>query len=201
MLRRFYLKHGYADFRVVSAVAELSPDKKSFVLTYVLDEGPRYQVADIRIVSEIKDVNTEELKEVLLLEAGDTYNAEKRKNRFMKLPKSLVRKVLLLSTLIPSWKEMSRTAPWYLLSGLRKGRAFLLTRLTSAAIPALMTTLSAASSELTRAMPLMPRKSELPAVMWRIWTISARLIFRLCRAMTATRLTLMSRFRKIHRLL
>ena len=36
LLRRFYFKRGYADFRVVSAVAELSPDKKSFVLTFVL---------------------------------------------------------------------------------------------------------------------------------------------------------------------
>ena len=92
MLRRFYLKHGYADFRVVSAVAELSPDKKSFVLTYVLDEGPRYQVADIRIVSEIKDVNTEELKEVLLLEAGDTYNAEKAEKSVYEITEELGKK-------------------------------------------------------------------------------------------------------------
>lgn len=92
MLRRFYLKHGYADFRVVSAVAELSPDKKSFVLTYVLDEGPRYQVTDIRIVSEIKDVNTEELKEVLLLEAGDTYNAEKAEKSVYEITEELGKK-------------------------------------------------------------------------------------------------------------
>lgn len=92
MLRRFYLKHGYADFRVVSAVAELSPDKKSFVLTYVLDEGPRYRVADIRIVSEIKDVNTEELKEVLLLEAGDTYNAEKAEKSVYEITEELGKK-------------------------------------------------------------------------------------------------------------
>lgn len=92
MLRRFYLKHGYADFRVVSAVAELSPDKKSFVLTYVLDEGPRYQVADIRIVSEIKDVNTEELKEVLLLEADDTYNAEKAEKSVYEITEELGKK-------------------------------------------------------------------------------------------------------------
>ena len=41
LLRRFYNNHGYADFRVSTAVAELSSDKKSFVLTYVIDEGPR----------------------------------------------------------------------------------------------------------------------------------------------------------------
>ena len=38
-LRQFYLTEGYADFRVVSAVAELTPDKKDFILTYVVEEG------------------------------------------------------------------------------------------------------------------------------------------------------------------
>ncbi len=38
-LRQFYLTNGYADFRVVSAVAELTPDKKDFIITYVVEEG------------------------------------------------------------------------------------------------------------------------------------------------------------------
>ncbi|MGN0914377.1 MAG: outer membrane protein assembly factor BamA [Alphaproteobacteria bacterium] len=76
LLRRFYLKHGYADFRVVSAVAELSPDKKSFVLTYVLDEGKRYKIKDIVINSEISDVNVEPMYEEVLFEKGDWYNAD-----------------------------------------------------------------------------------------------------------------------------
>ncbi len=74
LLRRFYFKRGYADFRVVSAVAELSPDSKSFVLTYVLDEGKRYKVKDISITSEIKDVNPDDFKEYLKIESGDWYN-------------------------------------------------------------------------------------------------------------------------------
>ena len=43
-LRQFYLTQGYADFRVVSAVAELTPDKKDFIITYVVEEGPALQV-------------------------------------------------------------------------------------------------------------------------------------------------------------
>ena len=42
-LRQFYLTNGYADFRVVSAVAELTPDRKDFIVTYVVDEGERYK--------------------------------------------------------------------------------------------------------------------------------------------------------------
>jgi len=75
LLRRFYLKRGYADFRVVSAVAELSADKKSFVVTYVLDEGNRYKVRSTDVVSDMSDVKTEDLKEDLLLEPGDWFNA------------------------------------------------------------------------------------------------------------------------------
>ena len=41
-LRQFYLTEGYADFRVISAVAELTPDKQDFIITYVVEEGPRY---------------------------------------------------------------------------------------------------------------------------------------------------------------
>jgi len=77
LLRRFYAKHGYADFRVSTAVAELSSDKKSFVLTYVIDEGPRYKVSDINIVSELQDVDTQSLYPEILIEKGDWYNAQK----------------------------------------------------------------------------------------------------------------------------
>ena len=77
LLRRFYLKRGYADFRVTSAVAELSPDKTSFVLNYVLDEGKRYQVADIQITSEIKDVNVADMYSLVNLNVGDWYNDTK----------------------------------------------------------------------------------------------------------------------------
>lgn len=77
LLRRFYFKRGYADFRVVSAVAELSPDKKSFVLTFVLDEGKRYKIRSLDITSDIADVDTAALKPPVQLETGDWYNADK----------------------------------------------------------------------------------------------------------------------------
>ena len=77
LLRRFYFKRGYADFRVVSAVAELSPDKKSFVLTFVLDEGKRYKIRSLDIISDIADVDTAALKPAVQLETGDWYNADK----------------------------------------------------------------------------------------------------------------------------
>ncbi len=77
LLRRFYNNRGYADFRVVSSVAELSPDNKSFVITTVLEEGVRYKVKKVNINSELPDLNTDGLIEMLEVEPGDWYNAAK----------------------------------------------------------------------------------------------------------------------------
>lgn len=77
LLRRFYLKNGYADFRVVSAVAELSPSSESFLITMVLEEGKRYKVNKINIKSSIGDVDVDGLKKELEIEEGDWYNADK----------------------------------------------------------------------------------------------------------------------------
>lgn len=76
LLRRFYTNRGYADFYVQSAMAELSEDHKSFVLTFNLDEGPRYKVNDIKIKSNIEGVETDSLYDDLEIEKGDWYNAQ-----------------------------------------------------------------------------------------------------------------------------
>src|SRR3546814_7127340 len=64
-LRQFYLTEGYADFRVTSAVAELTPDKRDFIITYVVEEGPRYKFGDVTVDSDIRDFNGERLAAAL----------------------------------------------------------------------------------------------------------------------------------------
>lgn len=75
-LRQFYLTEGYADFRVVSAVAELTPDKEDFIITYVVEEGERYKLGDVTVESEIRDFDSEALTSSLALKSGDWYNAK-----------------------------------------------------------------------------------------------------------------------------
>ena len=75
-LRQFYLTNGYADFHVVSAVAELTPDKKDFIITYVVDEGERYKFGDVNITSDIRDLKPDTLKYVVHMKKGDWYNAK-----------------------------------------------------------------------------------------------------------------------------
>ncbi len=76
LLRRFYLSNGYADFKVNSAVAELTPDKRAFFLTFAVEEGDRYQFGDIEIDARLKDLKAEELQSAVEVEAGDWYSAE-----------------------------------------------------------------------------------------------------------------------------
>ena len=75
-LRQFYLTEGYADFRVTSAVAELTPDKRDFIITYVVEEGPRYKFGDITVDSEIRDFDGAKLAATLPEKKGDWYNAK-----------------------------------------------------------------------------------------------------------------------------
>ncbi|NCN85314.1 MAG: outer membrane protein assembly factor BamA [Sphingomonadales bacterium] len=75
-LRQFYLTEGYADFRVISAVAELTPDKRDFIITYVVEEGDRYKFGDVAVESEIRDFTPEFLTPQLPMKSGDFYNAK-----------------------------------------------------------------------------------------------------------------------------
>ncbi|HEY0164720.1 MAG TPA: outer membrane protein assembly factor BamA, partial [Sphingomicrobium sp.] len=75
-LRQFYLTQGYADFRVVSAVAELTPDKRDFIITYVVEEGDRYKFGDVKVESQIRDLKSENLQRVLPMKTGDWYDAK-----------------------------------------------------------------------------------------------------------------------------
>jgi len=76
-LRQFYLTQGYADFRVTSAVAELTPDKKNFIITYVVEEGPRYKFGNVTVDSDIRDFDNTKLAAGLGINKGDWYNAKR----------------------------------------------------------------------------------------------------------------------------
>jgi outer membrane protein insertion porin family len=75
-LRAFYLTQGYADFRVVQALAELTPDRRDFVITYVVEEGPRYKFGKIDAESSLRDFPASTIKQSLKLRSGDWFNAK-----------------------------------------------------------------------------------------------------------------------------
>ncbi len=76
LLRRFYLKHGYADVRVVSAVSVYDPEKKGFIVTYTIEEGDRYRFGKVEILSNVAVVDPKGLYSRLRASPGGVYNAE-----------------------------------------------------------------------------------------------------------------------------
>jgi len=75
-LRNFYLKEGYADFRVLSSVAELSPDRNAFFITFTVEEGERYEFGAINVKTTLKDLDPESLRDDISTVEGDWYNAD-----------------------------------------------------------------------------------------------------------------------------
>ena len=74
VLRQFYLSNGYVDFEVNSAVAELSPDRSGFFITFTVSEGEQYRFGEIDIVSNAEGVNVEELRGLISARQGDIYD-------------------------------------------------------------------------------------------------------------------------------
>ena len=69
LLRQFYLARGYADITVDLARGGLLPDRSGFAISFLVNEGIRYQVGTISVASEISGVDTDELRQIF--EFGD----------------------------------------------------------------------------------------------------------------------------------
>jgi outer membrane protein insertion porin family len=76
-MRQFYLTNGYADFRVVSQVSELTPDRKDFLVTYTIEEGERYRIGTVDLESKIRDLDPKTYKPLIKFKEGDWYDAKK----------------------------------------------------------------------------------------------------------------------------
>lgn len=76
LLRRFYLASGFADFNVVSAVAELTESRENFFITFTIEEGERYTFSGFEIESKIPDIDPAPMYEMVEIEAGEWYDAD-----------------------------------------------------------------------------------------------------------------------------
>jgi len=76
LLRKFYLTEGYADFRVISGVAELTPDRDGFVITFTIEEGERYRFGKVDVSIGLKDLPREAVLPLLTVQSGDWYDAQ-----------------------------------------------------------------------------------------------------------------------------
>jgi outer membrane protein insertion porin family len=76
LLRRYYLRNGYADVQITGATAELAPDRSGFFVTYTIDEGPRYRVGRVDITSSLRGVDPARLRRELPFSEGDWYDGD-----------------------------------------------------------------------------------------------------------------------------
>jgi outer membrane protein insertion porin family len=76
LIRRYYLKNGYADFRIISTDAQFDASRGGYIITITVDEGQQYRVGGVNIESRIPDIDVSVLEKQLATSAGDTYNAD-----------------------------------------------------------------------------------------------------------------------------
>jgi outer membrane protein insertion porin family len=76
LVRRFYLKHGYADFRVVNTDVQYDTSANGYRITVTVDEGQQYKVGDVQVESRIADINSDALRGKVRTSPGSTYNSE-----------------------------------------------------------------------------------------------------------------------------
>jgi outer membrane protein insertion porin family len=76
LIRRYYLKHGFADVQVVAALTEYDPDKKGFLVTFKIEEGQQYRVATVNFESSIPGLVGTALAPYSRVNVGSLYNAE-----------------------------------------------------------------------------------------------------------------------------
>jgi outer membrane protein insertion porin family len=77
LLRRYYLQHGFADVRIVSAEGTLQPEGKGYAVRFEIDEGDRFAFGKVSVETSVKGADPGALKSMILAQSGDVYDAEK----------------------------------------------------------------------------------------------------------------------------
>jgi outer membrane protein insertion porin family len=75
-LREFYQNNGYYDFRVTSAVAELTPDQKDFYVTFTVDEGRQYDFGEIKVETALEKLDANILQAVVPIQEGELFRGD-----------------------------------------------------------------------------------------------------------------------------
>lgn len=76
LIRRFYLKNGFADVQVVAALTEYDPEKKGFNVTFKIEEGQQYRVGAVDFRTSIANFDPSSLRSFSRVHVGSLYNVE-----------------------------------------------------------------------------------------------------------------------------
>ena len=92
LIRRFYLKNGYADFQIVSNTARFDDAQGGWIVDVIVDEGPQYKVGNVSVDSRLRDIDPATLQRYVATSAGDTYNAESVEKSLLNLTNEVSRR-------------------------------------------------------------------------------------------------------------
>ncbi|MEO1100900.1 MAG: outer membrane protein assembly factor BamA [Pseudomonadota bacterium] len=76
LLRQFYQNNGYYDFRVISAVADLTPDQEDFYITFTIDEGDQYEFGEVSVETALEKLNDDALASLVPIRPGELYQGD-----------------------------------------------------------------------------------------------------------------------------
>ncbi len=76
LLRRFYLRQGFADVQVTGSSGELTPDRSAFFVTFTINEGQRYRVGKVEIISEVPRISITGLRGEVEIADGEWYDGD-----------------------------------------------------------------------------------------------------------------------------
>jgi outer membrane protein insertion porin family len=107
LIRRYYLKNGYADFRVVSNESRFDESAGGYILDIAISEGQPYTVSDVRIDSRLRDVDSATLQRLVTTSAGDTYNAEAVEKSIVQLTTEVNRRGYAFAQVRPAGERVA----------------------------------------------------------------------------------------------
>ena len=85
LLRQFYLKNGYADVQILSAIADLDRDGRGFFITFTLEEGEEYRFGSIDVETTLAQFDPSLLRSRVTTVSGKIYDASKIEKSVEKL--------------------------------------------------------------------------------------------------------------------
>lgn len=74
VLTDFYASRGYVDFRILDVETELTRDRGSYFLTFIVEEGQQYAFGDITVTSVYPGIDAEAYANVVRAKAGNIYS-------------------------------------------------------------------------------------------------------------------------------
>lgn len=102
LIRRFYLRNGYADFRIVSSEAVFSAERGGYIVNIALSEGEQYRVGSVEVTSRLRDIDGSTLRRVVSTNQGDIYNAEAVERSLSAMTVEVARRGYAFSQVRPS---------------------------------------------------------------------------------------------------